>query len=106
MTPAGECYDVASFDGETFDPAQDGRRLGEQLNAVFETMKDGRWRTIEAIVELLRANFHIDATDRSVSARLRDFRKERFGRHTVNRRGVPASRGLFEYQLLLRTSAP
>lgn len=34
----------------------------------------------------------------SISARLRDFRKEKFGSHIVNRRRVDS--GLFEYQVL------
>lgn len=34
----------------------------------------------------------------SVSARLRDFRKEKFGQHTVERRQI--DKGLFEYRVI------
>jgi len=36
----------------------------------------------------------------SVSARLRDLRKEKFGGHVVERRAV--KRGLFEYRVIVR----
>jgi len=40
------------------------------------------------------------ASEGGVSARLRDFRKEKFGSHTVNRRRK-AGGGTFEYQLIV-----
>lgn len=80
-----------SFDGETYEPARDETRLNVQLRAVRDLMADGKWRTLERIAT---ATGHPEA---SVSARLRDLRKPRFGGHTVERRYV--GDGLWEYRL-------
>ena len=78
-------------DGETFEPDKDRARLNRQALAVFNLMIDGRWRTL---AEISRATAHPEA---SVSARLRDLRKEKFGKFTVER--SRRDRGLFEYRL-------
>lgn len=82
------------FDGATYDHARDSARLGEQMLAVLSVMADGQWRTLAAIAS------ETNAPEASVSARLRDLRKPRFGGHTVNREYL--RRGLFQYQLLVR----
>lgn len=82
----------ANFSGETYSPSRDFVRLNKQAQAVFEAMKDGQWRTLNEI------SFITHAPESSISARLRDFRKERFGSHTVSRRHV--KNGLHEYQLI------
>lgn len=87
----------AGFGGVTYEPEFDAERLKKQLRRTFNLMQDGEWRTLieiaEATGDLLQ----------SISARLRDFRKDKFGGHTVNRRrrGEP-SNGLFEYQLIVK----
>lgn len=81
------------FDGSTFEPKRDSVRLGEQMAAVFELMKDGKERTLKEIAH------GTGSPESSVSARLRDLRKERFGGHTVERQYI--ARGLFSYRLLL-----
>lgn len=81
------------FDGSTIDHARDTSRLGEQMAAVLSVMADGKWRTLSAIAS------ETNAPEASVSARLRDLRKPRFGGHTVNREYL--QRGLFQYQLLV-----
>lgn len=81
------------FDGLTYSPALDSARLTSQLDRVRYLMLDGNWRTLDQIKE--RAG----GTDASVSARLRDLRKPRFGGFTVERRRV--SGGLFEYRLVV-----
>ncbi len=55
----------------------------------------GWWWTLREISQ------HTGDPEASISARLRDLRKARFGAHTVNRRrrGDP-TKGVFEYQLL------
>jgi len=82
------------FDGATFSPEHDEARLGAQMSRVLTVMRDGEWRTL---AELSRA---AEAPEASVSARLRDLRKARFGAWTIarRRRGEPA-RGLWEYRL-------
>jgi hypothetical protein len=82
------------FDGETFVPALDGARLTAQYEKVFNLMSDSGWRTLD---EISKATVSPPA---SVSARLRDMRKEKFGGHTVNRDRL--DNGLFRYQLIVR----
>lgn len=82
-----------SFSGDTFSAPRDGMRLNAQLIAVKQLMADSCWRTLQDIAG------YVHASEASVSARLRDLRKEKFGTHTVNRRHVQP--GLFEYQLIL-----
>lgn len=80
-------------DGITFNKARDSARLGDQMKAVFELMKDGKERTLKEIAD------GTGSPESSVSARLRDLRKERFGGHMVHRQYI--ARGLFSYQLEL-----
>lgn len=85
----------ADHDGRTYDPKLDRARLNAQTLRVFNIMIDRRWRTL---AEIGRATCDPEA---SVSARLRDLRKEKFGAFRVNRRRRgPYTCGLFEYQLL------
>jgi hypothetical protein len=86
---------MSEFDGETFDAALDGERLSSQFARVFALMKDGRWRTLAGIVEQCRP-----ATEASVSARLRDFRKKKFGSHLVEHRRDETADGLWWYRLI------
>lgn len=85
--------DELHFDGFTYIAERDSSRLGAQMCAVLSLMSDGIWRTLADIAS------QTNAPESSVSARLRDLRKERFGGHTVNRQYL--QRGLFRYQLLL-----
>jgi hypothetical protein len=83
--------DIA-FDGETYDPELDKHRLAAQLQAVRAAMLDGNWRTLAWI------SGRVGAPEASVSARLRDLRKPRFGAYVVERRRL--ERGLHEYRVL------
>lgn len=81
------------FDGRTFVPALDEHRLLSILEAVRALMLDGRRRTLAEI------RFRLGrGTEASISARLRDLRKPRFGALAVQRarRGDPKA-GLWEY---------
>lgn len=82
-----------SFDGATFDLALDGERLTTEFARVFALMRDGEWRTLEAIRE------RVPGSEAGISARVRDFRKQRFGGHKVERRR--RSGGVFEYRLVV-----
>lgn len=79
------------FDGRTYDHDRDGSRLNAQFLRVFNLMRDGQWRTLEMI------SAATGDPPASVSARLRDMRKTKFGSHSVNRKYV--SDGLWTYQL-------
>ena len=104
----GDLFDLPDplphFDGETYDPGEDYVRLGRQANDVWRTLVDNRthWLTLHLLAELTG---HPEA---SVSARLRDFRKEKFGAHEVLRRRVEklVGRGLHEYRLVVNWNAP
>lgn len=82
------------FGGETYEAEYDLERLTTQLEDVRACMLDGKWRTLR---EISLATGHPEA---SISARLRDLRKERFGSHTVDLqpRG-PRADGLVEYRV-------
>lgn len=84
------------FSGVTVEPMLDEIRLVRQYKRVFSVMCDGEWRTLSEVA--------LETCDplQSISARLRDFRKARFGGHVVDRRrrGDDIS-GLFEYRLIV-----
>jgi len=93
---AGEGYMTTElFAGSTYDPEEDESRLTSQLLSVWNLMKDQQWRTLDEI------GTAISSPPASISARLRDLRKPKFGSYVVERRarGV-RSAGLFEYRLL------
>jgi hypothetical protein len=79
------------FDGETYSHELDGIRLKGQLLRVFNVLKDGYWVSLEDIARLA------NAPGASVSARLRDLRKEKFGGYTVHRKNKGG--GLWVYRL-------
>lgn len=86
--------DAPLFDGVTYSPVHDSVRLGTQLHRVRSLMLDGSWRTLGEIQR------EVGGSEASVSARLRDLRKERFGGWSVERRrrGEPSG-GLWEYRV-------
>lgn len=81
------------FDGVTYERAKDHARLTSQLVRVYGCMRDGQWRTLDEIAR------SINDPAASISARLRDLRKSKFGGYTVQRRR--RTQGLFEYRLAL-----
>ena len=84
-----------AFDGDTFDQQHDGKRLGTLLESVRRLMADSEWRTLSEIRKKIGRG-----SEASLSARLRDLRKPKFGGLTVERRrrGDP-SLGLWEYRV-------
>jgi len=80
-------------DGATFDPDIDEVRLNRQHKRVLRVMADGFWHTLH---EISQATADPEA---SVSARLRDFRKLRFGGFTVERQRVKGA-GTWQYRVL------
>lgn len=80
-------------DGDTYQPARDYERLNTQAAVVWRTMRGGGWFTL---AELAAAT---DFPEASISARLRDFRKDRFGSHVVERERDESRPGLFWYRL-------
>jgi hypothetical protein len=60
-------------------------------------MADGGWHTLDAIAR------GVGGTQASVSARLRDLRKKKYGSHEIQR--VRVTGGLFEYRLVIHWRA-
>lgn len=81
------------FDGATFNRERDESRLRRQLDAVRRSMLSGGWWT------LARLAVAADGSEASVSARLRDLRKQKFGAYTIERRYV--ANGVWEYHMQL-----
>ncbi len=79
-------------DGVTYRPDRDFDRLNAQHLRVYQAMKDGTWRTLDEIATIT------EDPPASISARLRDFRKARFGSHQVFRKHV--GDGLWKYRLV------
>lgn len=84
-----------TFDGATYLAHLDRDRLTAQVRRVLDVVTDGNWRTLAQLAAA------VGASEASVSARLRDLRKERFGGWTVERQraGDPAL-GLHKYRVL------
>lgn len=80
-------------DGETYDAAFDYDRLNAQAKRVYDVMSDGQWWTLAGI----SARTH--DPEASISARIRDFRKHKFGRLDVDAEKV-AGTNQFRYRLL------
>jgi hypothetical protein len=80
------------FDGEGDDDgAGKDPRLSKQIDRVFEAMSDGQWHSIPEL------SLSCNASQTSVSARFRDFRKPRFGGHEVERSN--GTSGCYYYRL-------
>lgn len=77
--------------GSTYDRARDLNRLNGQAKDVFLFMQDHCWHTLREISEATKW------PEASISARLRDFRAEKFGGFKVERRHL--SKGLHQYRL-------
>ena len=84
----------ADFDGETYDRKLDKPRLTGMLGRVYDAMKDGEWHTLRDLSD------KSSGSEASVSARIRDLRKDKFGHFEVRRQRSPCHKGLFYYKLI------
>lgn len=85
-------------DGRTFRPALDRDRLGAQAQRVWNEMMDGEWHTLAGLAAAT------GDPEASVSARLRDFRKDGWGGHVVVAEREPTllGDGTWRYRLVPR----
>lgn len=84
------------FDGDTYEPQYDYQRLDKLLGRVWRFMADGKWHTLQQIQAAC------GGSEASCSARLRDFRKERFGGYIIeHRRDKNKHGGLWWYRMLV-----
>jgi hypothetical protein len=79
------------FDGATYRRDRDQARLRGQLGRVADALADGRWWTLASL------SAHTGDPEASVSARLRDLRKGKFGGYTVLAENTGA--GTWRYRL-------
>ena len=82
------------FDGRTFDPEQDGQRLTSQLERVKGILLDGK---VHQKADLMMAAGVFDSA--SLTARIRDLRKEKFGGYDVVSKRVAG--GIWCYQMII-----
>jgi|TARA_R100001163_G_C5023676_1_gene165812 DNA-binding NarL/FixJ family response regulator len=87
-----------TFDGSDYDHSRDSQRLSKQQEKIFNLMRDGEWRTLRHIA------YVTNAPEASVSAQLRNFRKPKFGNHTLEK--DYHGDGLYYYRLILNTEDP
>lgn len=87
---------TARFDGLDLT-AGDCARLEGQMKRVYDLMKDGNFRTLLEIEKLT------GDPQASISARLRDYRRLRWGAHIVEKRRKTTNSGTWEYRLIVRT---
>jgi len=90
MSEQGDMFDQ-DHDGETYERDRDKLRLNAQQQRIYDVMKDGLWRTLYSI------SAKTGDPEASISARLRDFRKKKFGGFFVDREYVRD--GLHQYRL-------
>jgi hypothetical protein len=79
-------------DGATFNRSRDGVRLNDQCQDVYNFMADNCWHTLR---EAHERTGHPEA---SISARIRDLRKSRFGGFTIEKRYI--ENGLWQYRMV------
>lgn len=83
------------FNGSDYNPKTDNARLSGQIQRIFNLMKDQKWRTLSEIEGVTKD------PQASISAQLRNLRKERFGSHVVEKINIgDPERGLFAYKLV------
>jgi hypothetical protein len=82
------------FDGATYNAEYDHDRLTRQLTVVKMFMLRTNWQTLAQIEEAT------GFPQASISARLRDLRKKKFGGYTVLRKRVVGGKGTHMYRVV------
>lgn len=83
-----------SYDDQGYDPALDRCPMTGQIRRLWAFMRDGQWRTLHRIA------LAIGYLESSVSANLRNLRKQKYGGFTVNKRiGKNGFGWWWEYQM-------
>lgn len=82
-----------AFGGETYEPVRDYQRLRGQLLNVYTVMLDGKPHTLSELSEQCKGS------EASVSARIRDLRKEAYGAHNVIRENLGGGRHTYRLAL-------
>lgn len=78
----------------------DERPAPTTLNAiVLGIMADGKWRMPFEICDIILREYKVRISDSSLTARLRDGRKAKYGSHNIEKRIREGSRA-YEYRLV------
>ena len=86
-------FEDVLFDGDDYNHGRDNPRLVGQLYRIHKLMKDGQWRTLKQISEAC------DCPQASVSAQLRNLRKERFGAYNIEKHYY--INGVYYYRMVI-----
>ena len=84
---------VMRFDGSDIEPC-DNVRLTGQILEIYSLVKDGKKRTLREIADLTGYG------ESSVSAQLRNLRKDKFGNHQVEKERTATNGGTWVYWLV------
>jgi hypothetical protein len=89
-----DMFSGIDHDGATYEAENDQVRLNRQQQRIYNLMRDNVWRTLREI-EVITGD-----AQASISARLRDLRKDKFGGLNVQRRRrLDPKRGIHEYRI-------
>lgn len=83
------------FDGDTYNPTLDHVRLTGLLKRVYDVMADGNWHRLSELANRAKGS------EASVSARVRDLRKEKFGGFQVERKRHQTQKGIWLYRMII-----
>lgn len=81
----------ADFQGDDYVATRDRDRLTSQIKKIYLHMRDEQWRSLKDISN------ELDIPHSSVSAQLRNLRKESFGSHKIHRKHLQG--GFYLYKL-------
>jgi transcriptional antiterminator len=84
--------DSAEFDGDDYDSDRDKERLTKQRDKIRMYMEGRNYLTVKEVAEVL------NYPENSVSAQMRNLRKEKFGGRIVHREYF--GNGLYKFKLM------
>lgn len=87
-------FSRVQFGGDTYDEAQDGKRLRKHLQKVYDVMKSGEWITLEELAKV------IGCSPQGASARIRDLTKTHIAGFEKEKRRTDKP-GVWEYRLII-----
>lgn len=97
LTAQFDLAEQVAFDGSTYNPLEDHKRLTSSLGKFWDLMRDQRFRTLAEITE------EIKCSEAGASARFRDLRKPKFRAMfpTLACNSERVEGGLWRYQIIV-----
>lgn len=88
------------FSGADYQPELDESRLRGQIKRIFNVLRVSGWVTVDEIRKTILRELDIDDPATSISAQIRNLRKDSFGGFVVHRRRRGNNnKGLYEFKL-------